>query len=36
VPPGLVPARGWQGDAPVPKLQPRQGTFLAAVGRKEP
>jgi len=36
VPPGLVPARGWEGDAPAPRLQPRQGTFLAGVGRKKP
>jgi O-methyltransferase involved in polyketide biosynthesis len=36
VPPGLVPARGWAGDAPAPELQPRQGTFLAGVGRKKP
>jgi hypothetical protein len=29
-----LPARGWSGDAPVPDLEPRQGTFLAWVGRK--
>jgi hypothetical protein len=34
VPPGLVPARGWEGDAPVPELEPRQATFLAGVGHK--
>jgi O-methyltransferase involved in polyketide biosynthesis len=34
VPPGVVPARGWSGDAPVPDLEPRQGTFQAGVGRK--
>jgi hypothetical protein len=34
VPPGLVPARGWQGDGPVLQLEPRQATFLAGVGRK--
>jgi len=34
VPPGVVPARGREGDAPLPQLEPRQGTFLAGVGRK--
>jgi O-methyltransferase involved in polyketide biosynthesis len=34
VPPGVVPARGWAGAAPVPDLEPRQGSFLAGVGRK--
>jgi S-adenosyl methyltransferase len=34
VPPGLVPARGWEGDGPLPVLEPRQGSFLAGVGRK--
>ena len=29
-----LPARGWSGDAPVPDLEPRQGTFLAGVGRE--
>jgi hypothetical protein len=29
-----LPARGWSGGAPVPDLEPRQGTFLAWVGRK--
>ena len=31
VPPGAVPACGWSGDAPVPDLEPWQGTFLAGV-----
>ena len=34
VPPGLVPARGWEGDGPVLQLAPRQATFLAGVGHK--
>jgi O-methyltransferase involved in polyketide biosynthesis len=34
VPPGLVPARGWEGGAPARQLAPRQATFLAGVGRK--
>lgn len=34
VPPGLVPARGWKGEAPEPRLAPRQATFLAGVARK--
>ena len=34
VPPGVVPVRGWWGDAPLPDLEPRQGTFLAGLGRK--
>jgi O-methyltransferase involved in polyketide biosynthesis len=34
VPPGLVPARGWNGGAPVPSLAPRSATFLAGMGRK--
>jgi O-methyltransferase involved in polyketide biosynthesis len=36
VPPGVVPVRGWAGDAPVPELEPRQGSFLAGVGHKRP
>ncbi len=35
VPPGVLPVRGWHGDAPRPELEPRQGTFLAGVGRKQ-
>jgi hypothetical protein len=34
IPPGVVPVRGWAGNAPVPDLEPRQGSFLAGVGRK--
>ncbi len=34
VAPGVVPARGWQGEGPVLHLEPRQATFLAGVGRK--
>jgi hypothetical protein len=34
IPPGLVPAHGWEGGAPPHKLAPRQATFLAGVGRK--
>jgi O-methyltransferase involved in polyketide biosynthesis len=34
VAPGLVPARGWQGEGPVLQLEPRQATFLVGVGRK--
>lgn len=34
VPPGLVPARGWEGGAPAAQLASRQATFLAGVGRK--
>jgi S-adenosyl methyltransferase len=34
VPPGVVPVRGWEGDGPLPVLEPRQGSFLAGVGRK--
>jgi O-methyltransferase involved in polyketide biosynthesis len=34
VPPGLVPARGWQGDGPVLHLEQRQASFLAGVGHK--
>jgi S-adenosyl methyltransferase len=34
VPPGLVPVRGWEGDGPLPVLEPRQGSFLGGVGRK--
>jgi hypothetical protein len=34
VPPGLVPAAGWQGGSPMPDLAPGQATFLAGVGRK--
>ena len=34
VPPGLVPARGWEGGAAAPQLPPRQATFLAGAGRK--
>ena len=33
VPPGLVPARGWQGGARARKLASR-ATFLVGVGRK--
>jgi O-methyltransferase involved in polyketide biosynthesis len=33
VPPGLVPARGWKGGSPAPKLA-RRPTFLAGMGRK--
>jgi hypothetical protein len=34
VPPGVVPVRGWSGEAPVPDLEPRQGAFFGGVGRK--
>jgi S-adenosyl methyltransferase len=34
VPPGLVPARGWEANAPLPELEPRHGTFYAGVGHK--
>ncbi len=34
VPPGVVPVRGWAGDAQVPELEPRQGSFLGGVARK--
>jgi len=34
--PGVVPARGWVAETPLAPLQPRQGTFLAGVGRKQP
>jgi S-adenosyl methyltransferase len=34
IPPGVVPVRGWEGDGPPPVLEPRQGSFLAGVGRK--
>jgi S-adenosyl methyltransferase len=34
VPPGVVPVRGWEGDGPLPVLEPRQGSFLGGVGRK--
>jgi O-methyltransferase involved in polyketide biosynthesis len=34
VPPGLVPARGWQGEGPVLRLEPRHATFLVGMGRK--
>ena len=36
VPPGLVPARGWEGGAAAPQLAPRQATFLAGVARCGP
>ncbi len=36
VPPGLVPAFGWNGGAAAPRLAARQPTFLAGVGRKAP
>ena len=35
VPPGVLPVRGWDGDAPRPELEPRLGTFLAGVGRRQ-
>lgn len=34
VPPGLVPAHGWEGGGPAPRLAPRPAAFLAGVGRK--
>jgi hypothetical protein len=34
VPPGVVPVRGWNANAPLPDLEPRQGTFLGGIGRK--
>jgi len=34
LPPGLVPARGWEGGAPAARLTERRPTFLAGVGRK--
>jgi O-methyltransferase involved in polyketide biosynthesis len=34
VPPGLVPARGWEGGAPAAAVTSRRATFLAGVGRK--
>jgi O-methyltransferase involved in polyketide biosynthesis len=34
VPPGLVPARGWEGGARPPHLSSERATFLAGVGRK--
>jgi O-methyltransferase involved in polyketide biosynthesis len=34
VPPGLVPARGWEGGAPPPNLSSLRATFLAGLGRK--
>ncbi len=36
VPPGVVPARGWEAHAQPPQLEPRQGTFYAGVGHKTP
>jgi hypothetical protein len=36
VPPGLVPAGGWNGGTATPLLAARQATFLAGVGRKTP
>jgi O-methyltransferase involved in polyketide biosynthesis len=36
VSPGLVPARAWTANAPLPHLEPRHGTFYAGVGRKTP
>ncbi len=36
VPPGVVPARGWEAGTPPPQLEPRQGTFYSGVGRKKP
>jgi SAM-dependent methyltransferase len=35
VPPGLVPARGWEGGAQRKRLRARRPTFLAGVGRKK-
>jgi O-methyltransferase involved in polyketide biosynthesis len=34
VPPGVAPVRGWNALEPLPDLEPRQGTFLGGIGRK--
>src|SRR5215469_4324423 len=36
MPPGLVPARDWNGGAAALRLAARQAAFLAGVGRKAP